>query len=211
MLSDAPLRRQIRDLGDLLGEVIRDQAGLHVFELVEEIRSLSKSLRKSPDPALSRTLRTRIRGLNPGQAYQVLSAFAIYFQLVNLAEDLHRNRAPAPRSVSPIDLRGAPLSEEGVDPVGSDDSGQRVAVVRAPTHLLDDAHALRHACESREERTRLLAKGADPERRIYLAPREVLLEEADEADLLGRSVRVVVLCRVHLSTCRARERTGLEQ
>jgi phosphoenolpyruvate carboxylase len=87
----ARLSATIRFLGDVLGDVIREQAGSNAFELEERVRQLAKELRSQGWPAeptaeLART----IAGISTDEAKQVIKAFSIYFALVNLAEQLQR-------------------------------------------------------------------------------------------------------------------------
>ena len=87
-LKEAPLRRDVRNLGRILGEVIKEQAGQKVFDSVERLRNLSIEQRDqgriAEDPSLG-TMDLR-------HAFLVVRAFAIYFELVNLAETNHRKR-----------------------------------------------------------------------------------------------------------------------
>lgn len=86
------LRRDIRFLGNILGEVLVHQGGNELLHIVEQIRELSKSLRANFVPELFNELKTKINSLEPDSRHQVIRAFAIYFQLVNIAEQNHRIR-----------------------------------------------------------------------------------------------------------------------
>lgn len=98
-LKEAPLRRDVRSLGMLLGEVLREQAGEELFQAVEALRqgairrreALAKGSANEAD-ALLQTAVKRVNGLNIEQAYQLSRAFAFYFELINLAETNHRKR-----------------------------------------------------------------------------------------------------------------------
>ncbi|HEY3081995.1 MAG TPA: phosphoenolpyruvate carboxylase [Chloroflexota bacterium] len=103
------LRDDVRLLGSLLGDVIREQGGAALFHLVEEVRQASISLRDRYDPEAERELRGRIDRLGLPELFGLVRAFAIYFHLINLAEENHRLRtirerelhaAPAPRPES---------------------------------------------------------------------------------------------------------------
>jgi len=103
-LKDTPLRRDVRSLGMLLGEVIREQAGQQVFEAEEELRRLAILFRQTysnqaaegVDVPGERELRERmlaiVRGMSGDDAYQIVKAFGTYFELTNLAETNHRKR-----------------------------------------------------------------------------------------------------------------------
>ena len=98
-LKEAPLRRDVRSLGMLLGEVLREQAGERLFHLEEDLRQLSIERREaaSQDDARSaaqllKQQMTRVAELDLPDAYQLTRAFAYYFELINLAETNHRKR-----------------------------------------------------------------------------------------------------------------------
>jgi phosphoenolpyruvate carboxylase len=80
------LRSKVRYLGSLLGTVIREQAGEHIFALEEEIRKSSRELRKDFSAILWSDLTTLISGLSVEDSIQVLRAFTLYFHIVNIAE-----------------------------------------------------------------------------------------------------------------------------
>jgi phosphoenolpyruvate carboxylase len=88
-----PLALEVRLLGALLGQVIEEQAGKGTFELVERLRRAAIALRRSDDPALRTRVEAELDGLDLGAMEAVISAFSLYFQLVNLAEARGRVRA----------------------------------------------------------------------------------------------------------------------
>ncbi|MDB5101589.1 MAG: Phosphoenolpyruvate carboxylase [Cyanobacteria bacterium RYN_339] len=85
-----PLRDDIRFLGNMLGKILREQAGEAVFETEEALRRGFKSARAGE--ANRDELLTLIASLDTGTAAKVLRAFTLYFQLANLAEQHHRVR-----------------------------------------------------------------------------------------------------------------------
>ncbi len=88
-----PLTAEVRLLGSLLGQVITEQAGSAVFELVEHIRRSMISLRQDDDPEVRRRLDAELDRLDLGTSEAVITAFSLYFQLVNLVEARGRVRA----------------------------------------------------------------------------------------------------------------------
>lgn len=90
--SNHLLRRDVRFLGNILGEVLVHQGGRELLEHVEKIRETSKSLRADFVPELYDEFLNTINHLEPDIRHQVIRAFAIYFQLVNIAEQNHRIR-----------------------------------------------------------------------------------------------------------------------
>ena len=94
--KEAPLRRDVRSLGRLLGDVIREQEGDSLFEAVEALRQLAIDQREHGDAELQGTRMQRaeqiIDDMDVRQAYLLTKAFATYFELTNLAETAHRKR-----------------------------------------------------------------------------------------------------------------------
>jgi phosphoenolpyruvate carboxylase len=87
--ADSRLRRDVRLLGDALGRVLVEQHGPALLEAEERIRLLSRGARggESREP-----LREAVRRLESSEQELVVRAFALYFQLVNIAEQHHRLR-----------------------------------------------------------------------------------------------------------------------
>jgi phosphoenolpyruvate carboxylase len=92
--SQKALSADIHLLGDLLGKVIRRQAGVDVYELEERFRALSKVRRGDKDAAteVTQKLAQLVDELSPADLQAVARAFTVYFQLINVAEDQHRSR-----------------------------------------------------------------------------------------------------------------------
>ncbi len=88
---DSALRADIRHLGGLLGDIIREQHGDEAFNLVEDVRARAKERRKN-DPNGAGTLLPAIENLDPQRLRVLIKAFSNYFQLINIAEDLQRIR-----------------------------------------------------------------------------------------------------------------------
>jgi phosphoenolpyruvate carboxylase len=88
-----PLAVEVRFLGALLGEVIIEQAGEAIFDLVERLRKAAIAFRKDDDPEVRARLEAELDALELGDAEAVITAFSLYFQLVNLAEARARVRA----------------------------------------------------------------------------------------------------------------------
>jgi len=86
------LRRDVRFLGNILGEVLVHQGGTELLDIVEKIREMSKTLRSNFLPEVYEEFTAIIRTLDGDVRLKVIRAFAIYFQLVNIAEQTHRIR-----------------------------------------------------------------------------------------------------------------------
>jgi phosphoenolpyruvate carboxylase len=89
---DAPMREDIRFLGRILGDTIRDQEGETVFDLVEGIRQLSVRFHRDEDQAARRSLEATLAKLTPGQTIRIIRAFSYFSHLANIAEDQHNIR-----------------------------------------------------------------------------------------------------------------------
>jgi phosphoenolpyruvate carboxylase len=111
-LKEAPLRRDVRSLGLLLGEVLKEQAGQSLFDSVEELRGLAIEYRDAVHDPRHDADKTRafelmkraaegVARLELLEAYGMTKAFAIYFELTNLAETNHRKRRRRAALLSP--------------------------------------------------------------------------------------------------------------
>jgi phosphoenolpyruvate carboxylase len=87
-----PLALEVRLLGALLGQVIVEQAGEGIFDLVERLRLAAIAFRNDDDPAVRGRLEAELDALELADAEAVITAFSLYFQLVNLAEARARVR-----------------------------------------------------------------------------------------------------------------------
>lgn len=90
--KDAPLKEDIRLLGRLLGDVLRDQEGDAVFDIVETIRQTAVRFRRDDDPDAGEELATLLHKLTREQTISVVRAFSYFSHLANIAEDQHHNR-----------------------------------------------------------------------------------------------------------------------
>ena len=93
--KDQPLIDDIRLLGRILGDVIREQDGAAAFDLVEQVRQLSVAFRRHDDEGANRTLKTLLKRLSGDQTVSVIRAFTYFSHLANLAEDRHHIRRRA--------------------------------------------------------------------------------------------------------------------
>ncbi|MBU9347361.1 phosphoenolpyruvate carboxylase [Burkholderia multivorans] len=90
--KDRPLFEDIRFLGRLLGDVVREQEGDTVFDVVETIRQTAVKFRREDDREAAQTLEKKLRKLTPEQTVSVVRAFSYFSHLANIAEDRHHNR-----------------------------------------------------------------------------------------------------------------------
>ena len=96
--KDAPLRADIRLLGRLLGDTVREQDGVEAYEIVERIRQASIRFHRDSDAGARRELEATIDSLDGDQTLSIVRAFSYFSHLANIAEDQHhirRNRIHA--------------------------------------------------------------------------------------------------------------------
>ncbi|MYD08803.1 MAG: phosphoenolpyruvate carboxylase [Chloroflexi bacterium] len=89
--SNSALSQDIHTLGNWLGVIIQEQNGMAAYDLVEEIRAMSKA-RRDGDAAAAFQLADRLENLPLESKNVLIKAFSNYFQLINIAEDLQRIR-----------------------------------------------------------------------------------------------------------------------
>jgi len=87
----APLRRDVRELGALLGQVVREQGGADLFEAVEAVRRLAKAARGEEQRNLA-ALIALLESLPADRSVQLARAFSHFLALANIAEQHHRVR-----------------------------------------------------------------------------------------------------------------------
>jgi len=85
--SADPLSREVKLLGALLGQVIAEQGGTGLLDLVERSRTRSIAFRETGDQGASDALAAEVDALPMDEAEALANAFSLYFQLVNLCEE----------------------------------------------------------------------------------------------------------------------------
>ncbi|SDK35826.1 phosphoenolpyruvate carboxylase [Sediminibacillus albus] len=90
--SSMSLRRDVKFLGNILGEILLHHGGPELLDTVENIRVTTKKLRKEYDVETYKELKETINNLHEPLRQQVIRAFSVYFHLINAAEQNHRIR-----------------------------------------------------------------------------------------------------------------------
>jgi len=124
------LARDVRLLGNALGEVLREQGGDTLFDRVERIRALTKEARSVPgESAAEAELDALFAGMDFDAALPVLKAFTTYFQLVNLAEQKEIVRVNRRRAYAAGDRPRSESVREAIQTLSS--AGMTAAQMRA--------------------------------------------------------------------------------
>ncbi len=90
--TELPLTDDIRLLGKILGDIVREQEGESVYALVEQVRKLSVAFHRDANQGANHELSKLLKGLSSEIAVKVLRAFTYFSHLANLAEDRHHIR-----------------------------------------------------------------------------------------------------------------------
>src|ERR1700712_195130 len=88
--ADARLREEIRLLGRILGDTVRDQEGVDVFDLVERIRQTSIRFHRDEARLARRELELTLDSMSTAETVRIVRAFSYFSHLANIAED-HNN------------------------------------------------------------------------------------------------------------------------
>jgi phosphoenolpyruvate carboxylase len=161
--KDAQLRDDVRTLGALVGDVLREQCGDEFFQLVERARHAAIA-------SADTELHSLVRALPPRDAEMLVRAFATYFEVVNLAERIHRIRrrrdylrgASDPQEGS-LEATALRLAAAGVTPAQTDTLLQRLRI--EPVFTAHPTEATRRTLLEKEQVIgRLLVERLDPSR-----------------------------------------------
>src|SRR6195256_1445894 len=90
--EDARLREDIRLLGRILGDTVRDQEGADVFDLVERIRQTSIRFHRDEDRPARRELEIILDSMSISETVRIVRAFSYFSHLANIAEDQNNIR-----------------------------------------------------------------------------------------------------------------------
>src|SRR6201747_60334 len=90
--ADARLREEIRLLGRILGDTVRDQEGVDVFDLVERIRQTSIRFHRDEDRVARRELELILDSMSTAETVRIVRAFSYFSHLANIAEDQNNIR-----------------------------------------------------------------------------------------------------------------------
>ncbi|MDX2162769.1 MAG: phosphoenolpyruvate carboxylase [bacterium] len=133
------LSLDIRELGALLGKVIREQHGEAAFALVEKVRRYAKD-RRNGDAAAEHSLRETIQALDLESKRVLIKAFSNYFQLINIAEDQQRIRVLRSREAADDLTESLETAIHDLHAAGLDAAAVRALLERTNIRLVMTAH-----------------------------------------------------------------------
>ena len=181
-----PMRRDVRLLGDMLGETIRDDIGQDLLDDVEKLRHAVIEARHSPFQSLDEDIATLVGSWTLDRAEQVARAFTAYFHLVNLAEEHQRIRILRERDTGEQPVRES-LS------AAADQARGQLADLRV--HLVLTAHpteARRRAVVGALRRISELLQVVDDDRNGAADRAEATRALREQVDLLWRTSQLRV-------------------
>ncbi|MBX9835959.1 MAG: phosphoenolpyruvate carboxylase, partial [Burkholderiaceae bacterium] len=203
--KDLPLIQDIRLLGRILGDVIREQDGVAVFDVIEQVRQLSVAFRRDADAQADKALKKLLKGLSADQTVSVIRAFTYFSHLANLAEDRHhirrrtiRERAGDTQEGS-IEVALSRLRWAGIAP-------QQIVQTLADSYVSPvlTAHPTevqrKSILDAERDIARLLAERGDVAERaqLYNAARDALTPRALAANEVQLRARVAQLWQTRL-------------
>ena len=172
-----PLIEDIRFLGRILGEVVREKEGDAAFALIEQVRQLSVGYRLKSDASAGRALDRLLKRLSDDETVSVIRAFSYFSHLANIAEDRHHVRRRAHHERHGRDQEGSlAVALRRLDDAGITHATVAAALVRAHISPVLTAHPTevqrKSILDAEREIARLL------ERRASLTERECVANEA---------------------------------
>ncbi len=194
-MIDKKLRARVKLFGNLLGNILKAQAGGRVFAAVEALRKGYIKLRQEDDPAKRRRLDRMINTLDPETLTQVVRAFSIYFALVNIAEEAfqHQQRRRACRASGPswpgsFDATLRELKEEHID--GEQLQTLLDHMAYYPVITAHPTEAKRRMVKEALRRIFLVSEQLDDTRLSKLEREEVMKELKAEIEILWKTDEV---------------------
>jgi phosphoenolpyruvate carboxylase len=187
--KDAPLFADIRLLGRLLGEVIRDQEGAEVFNIIERIRLLSIRLRRIEDAAARGELDALLNELPREQTNLVVRAFSYFSHLANIAEDQHHMRRARAYALAGAEPREGSFAHAAARARVLGIDGPKLAefFARADIAPVLTAHPTEVQRKSILDRQWKIARLLDARDRLPLTPEEF----AENEEALRRAVLIL--------------------
>ena len=178
--KDLPLREDIRRLGTILGDTVRDQEGELVFSLVENIRQTSVRFHRDEDQAARAELEAMLNGLTPKQTTRIIRSFSYFSHLSNIAEDLHHIRRTRAHDLAGSPPRKGSLAHtlDLVQQAGITTDQLRDFFAHALVSPVLTAHPTEVRRKSAQNREMEIARLLSERERLELTPEELATNDA---------------------------------
>jgi phosphoenolpyruvate carboxylase len=177
--EDTRLRNDIRLLGRILGDTVRDQEGADVFDLVERIRQTSIRFHRDDDRAARQELELILDSMSISQTVRIVRAFSYFSHLANIAEDqnnIRRLRAPAgPEGAPRTSLLSQTLAHARSAGIGPADLRRFFETAQVSPVLT--AHPTEVRRKSTMDREMEIAALLDRRERVRLTPEEAAADD----------------------------------
>src|ERR1043165_7603054 len=177
--EDTRLRNDIRLLGRILGDTVRDQEGADAFDLVERIRQTSIRFHRDDDKPARRELELILDSMSISQTVRIVRAFSYFSHLANIAEDQNNIRQMRSRTGP----EGSPrLSQLNQTLAHAKEAGISAADLRrffetAQVSPVLTAHPTEVRRKSTMDREMEIAELLDRRERVQLTPEEAVAED----------------------------------
>src|ERR1700745_984903 len=171
--EDARLRNDIRLLGRILGDTVRDQEGADVFDLVERIRQTSIRFHRDDDRPARRELEIILDSMSISETVRIVRAFSYFSHLANIAEDQNNIRQMRTRSTGDGSPAPRALALAHARPAGFSAADLRKFFVSAQVSPVLTAHPTEVRRKSTIDREMEIAALLDRRERVQLTPEEL--------------------------------------
>src|ERR1700730_13032961 len=201
--EDARLRNDIRLLGRILGDTVRDQEGADVFDLVERIRQTSIRFHRDEDRPARRELEIILDSMSISETVRIVRAFSYFSHLANIAEDQNNIRQMRTRSTAAPRPGTLALTLSHARAAGFSAADLRRFFKEALVSPVLTAHPTEVRRKSTIDREMEIAALLDRRERVQLTP-----EEAAASD---EQLRRAVLTLWQTNLLRRTKLTGLDE
>ena len=199
--KELPLRDDIRLLGRVLGDTLREQEGEALFALVEQVRRTAVRFVRGHHPEARAEMAALLDPLSQDQAQIVVRAFSYFLQLANIAEDMHHVRRRRAHDIAGSPPRAGSLTH-ALDRLAADGVGPQALADLLGHALLAPvltAHPTEVQRQSLIHNHRLIARLLDERDRLQLTPDEAEDNATRLADAVLRMWQTRVLRPVRLN------------
>ena len=199
--KELPLRDDIRLLGRVLGDTLREQEGEALFALVEQVRRTAVRFVRGHHPEARAEMAALLDPLSQDQAQIVVRAFSYFLQLANIAEDMHHVRRRRAHDIAGSPPRAGSLTH-ALDRLAADGVGPQALADLLGHALLAPvltAHPTEVQRQSLIHNHRLIARLLDERDRLQLTPDEAEDNATRLADAVLRMWQTRMLRPVRLN------------